>query len=266
MSTFCTRDTSLQTSPPVSDITDDLFGFLNEFPQFTDSFHAESDTLRTPDAFADLFAMSPRTPPSEAELHPLLRPPSPDNLFAFSDPLQQDAFLDFLLLAQPETISPLFFAPSPPAPVARTTPLPVFVQQQDIQPEMPLTPPACLRESFKKYEPTFTPANSPATLPSPMPLTESWYPPSPKPCSNNSATAASSKPESNNNKLRRHTLTKPQRDYMISIYNNNNVPESKLLKTVAEKVGISFRHCQFWFQNRRAYARKRERMEKDGRC
>ncbi|KAJ3072689.1 hypothetical protein HDU98_003114 [Podochytrium sp. JEL0797] len=252
MSATFTHDISLQTSPFVSANADDLFGFLNEFPMFPEN-SAEFATSCSNDSFADLFSTCPQTPPSEAELHPLLRPPTAENLFAFSDPalaLQQDAFLDFLLLAQPETISPLFFAPATPA-------------VQETQPYSPSTPPACLQESFKKYQPTFTPANSPAALPSPMSSTESCYPPSPKPYTKNIVASAKS---SGNNKLRRHTLTKPQREYMISIYNSNNVPESKVLRMVAEKVGISFRHCQFWFQNRRAYARKRERMESEGRC
>ncbi|KAJ3072688.1 hypothetical protein HDU98_003113 [Podochytrium sp. JEL0797] len=60
-------------------------------------------------------------------------------------------------------------------------------------------------------------------------------------------------------KKQRHILTKPQRNFVMSIYHKNNTPTSDVLKTVADELGITFRRAQFWFQNRRANDRKRAR-------
>ncbi|KAJ3031976.1 UNVERIFIED_CONTAM: hypothetical protein HDU68_009077 [Siphonaria sp. JEL0065] len=44
---------------------------------------------------------------------------------------------------------------------------------------------------------------------------------------------------------------------MVSVFDDNNQPNTKELKEVAERIGTSLRHVQFWFQNRRAAMRRK---------
>ncbi|KAI9351228.1 hypothetical protein BDR26DRAFT_850702 [Obelidium mucronatum] len=56
---------------------------------------------------------------------------------------------------------------------------------------------------------------------------------------------------------KRTRLSNDQREYMMSVFDENNQPNTKTLKEVAATVGTSLRHVQYWFQNRRAAMRRR---------
>ncbi|KAI9351230.1 hypothetical protein BDR26DRAFT_850705 [Obelidium mucronatum] len=58
---------------------------------------------------------------------------------------------------------------------------------------------------------------------------------------------------------KRTKLTSIQRDYMMSVFKKDQNPSSKVLRVVAENVGMDFRLVQYWFQNRRAALRRRTR-------
>ncbi|KAJ3072518.1 hypothetical protein HDU98_003457 [Podochytrium sp. JEL0797] len=58
-------------------------------------------------------------------------------------------------------------------------------------------------------------------------------------------------------KKRPHKRLLPhQRNFLLQVYAENQMPNTPLMRQVAEKVGMSFRHCQYWFQNKRAAERK----------
>ncbi|KAI9351229.1 hypothetical protein BDR26DRAFT_977966 [Obelidium mucronatum] len=80
-------------------------------------------------------------------------------------------------------------------------------------------------------------------------------PPSDRPSSTNSS---SSNNNTNSDSKKRTRLSTEQREYMLQVFEENNQPNTKALKEVAEKIGTSLRHVQFWFQNRRAAMRRRK--------
>ncbi|KAJ3031975.1 UNVERIFIED_CONTAM: hypothetical protein HDU68_009076 [Siphonaria sp. JEL0065] len=101
----------------------------------------------------------------------------------------------------------------------------------------------------------------PAFLPS-QPLVIPSQPPSitAKMISTNTNKPPRSPSETNGNtsdSRKRTRLSNDQREYMLSIFDQNNQPNTKTLKEVAAAIGTSLRHVQYWFQNRRAALRRR---------
>ncbi|KAJ3025237.1 UNVERIFIED_CONTAM: hypothetical protein HDU68_007329 [Siphonaria sp. JEL0065] len=101
----------------------------------------------------------------------------------------------------------------------------------------------------------------PAFLPS-QPLVVPSQPPSivAKNISNNTNKPPRSPSETNGNtsdSRKRTRLSNDQREYMLSVFDQNNQPNTKTLKEVAVAIGTSLRHVQYWFQNRRAALRRR---------
>ncbi|KAJ3026297.1 UNVERIFIED_CONTAM: hypothetical protein HDU68_005898 [Siphonaria sp. JEL0065] len=62
--------------------------------------------------------------------------------------------------------------------------------------------------------------------------------------------------QSSNNK-KRTQLSKEQRDYMQTVFEQNNMPNTKVLQKVSARVGMELRLVQYWFQNRRAAMRRK---------
>ncbi|KAI8614401.1 hypothetical protein BC830DRAFT_1127498 [Chytriomyces sp. MP71] len=57
---------------------------------------------------------------------------------------------------------------------------------------------------------------------------------------------------------KRTRLSAAQREYLLDQYERDNKPTTRDLREIAAVVGTSLRHVQFWFQNRRAAARRRD--------
>ncbi|KAI9329271.1 hypothetical protein BDR26DRAFT_779554, partial [Obelidium mucronatum] len=57
---------------------------------------------------------------------------------------------------------------------------------------------------------------------------------------------------------KRTQLSPTQRNFLLQVFAQNEMPNSKILKSVGERVGMSLRHVQFWFQNKRASERRKK--------
>ncbi|KAJ3031059.1 UNVERIFIED_CONTAM: hypothetical protein HDU68_006647 [Siphonaria sp. JEL0065] len=83
------------------------------------------------------------------------------------------------------------------------------------------------------------PSPSPSPLPQQQPQKLSTFViPTPPP--------SDSHPEQTHESRKRTRLTAEQREYMVSVFDDNNQPNTKSLKEVAARVGTSLRHVQFW--------------------
>ncbi|KAJ3208790.1 hypothetical protein HDU82_001922 [Entophlyctis luteolus] len=60
---------------------------------------------------------------------------------------------------------------------------------------------------------------------------------------------------------RRTHLSRQQRDYMVALFDRNHMPDTLQLREAAGVVGMTLRHAQYWFQNRRSAMRKRGLLE-----
>ncbi|KAI9329273.1 hypothetical protein BDR26DRAFT_872712 [Obelidium mucronatum] len=56
---------------------------------------------------------------------------------------------------------------------------------------------------------------------------------------------------------KRIQLTNEQREHLMDLFQQDNMPKSKTLQKAATHLGLSYRQVQFWFQNRRAAVRRR---------
>ncbi|KAJ3351888.1 hypothetical protein HDU83_008521 [Entophlyctis luteolus] len=61
---------------------------------------------------------------------------------------------------------------------------------------------------------------------------------------------------------RRTHLTRAQREYMVALFERNHTPDTAQLREAAVVVGMTLRHAQYWFQNRRSAMRKKGLLER----
>ncbi|KAI8614404.1 hypothetical protein BC830DRAFT_1169449 [Chytriomyces sp. MP71] len=63
---------------------------------------------------------------------------------------------------------------------------------------------------------------------------------------------------------KRTRLNPAQREFMTGVFRENNTPNTEVLKAVAERVGTSLRHCQYWFQKAAQRRRRNSDITLDG--
>ncbi|KAI9329274.1 hypothetical protein BDR26DRAFT_29188 [Obelidium mucronatum] len=117
-------------------------------------------------------------------------------------------------------------------------------------PVLPVASTASFIQSIPSYEQLFSLETSVATVDVTVPKRVS------RSSSSDSSPSTTSSNKTSPSK-KRTQLSKEQRAFMMSVFEENNMPSTKTLQKVSEKVGMELRLVQYWFQNRRAAERRR---------